>query len=282
MDQSPKHFPGVERILWVMEQLRHPVHGCPWDKEQTFETIVPYTIEEAYEVADAIMQGDIAEVKDELGDLLFQVVFYARLGEEQSAFDFDAIASQIAEKLIRRHPHVFSDAQIQTEEQLNTNWEAIKRQERLANGQDSDDSILANIPSGMAPMKRAIKLQKRCAKVGFDWPDKQQVVAKINEEVEEVLEAVAAKEQGLEPVKAQQDIESEIGDLLFAILNLARHCKVDPDVALIKANQKFESRFRMVEQMANQQAGLPSLSLEEMETLWQQVKKLKSEQEVSS
>lgn len=268
MYHSTKPFPGVERILWVMEQLRHPVHGCPWDKEQSFETIVPYTIEEAYEVADAIAQGDLAEIKDELGDLLFQVVFYARLGEEQNAFDFDAIAHQIAEKLIRRHPHVFSDAQIDTEEQLNNSWDAIKKQERLAKGQGPDKSILANIPAGMAPMKRAIKLQKRCAKIGFDWPEKAQVVEKIQEEVDEVLEAVAEK--------SQQEVELEIGDLLFATLNLARHCEVDPDVALIKANQKFESRFRMVEELANEQQGLQALSLEAMESLWQQVKKINS------
>lgn len=264
MTKEPRQFPGVERILWVMDQLRHPIDGCPWDKEQTFETIVPYTIEEAYEVADAIARGDLDDIKDELGDLLFQVVFYARLGAEQNAFDFDTIAHQIADKLIRRHPHVFADADIQTEEQLNNNWEAIKRQERLAKGQDEDDSILANIPSGMAPMKRAVKLQKRCAKVGFDWSEKGPVTDKIKEEIVEVLEAVETGQQA--------DIEDEVGDLLFATLNLARHCNVDPDMALIRANQKFERRFRAVEDLANQRSSLKELSLGEMEDLWRSVK----------
>lgn len=264
MTQQVKHFPGVERILWVMEQLRHPIDGCPWDRKQTFETIVPYTLEEAYEVADAIAKGDMADIKDELGDLLFQVVFYAQLGAEQNAFDFDAIAEQIAEKLIRRHPHVFADASINTQEQLDDTWEDIKRQERLAKGQVQDQSILANIPTGMAPMKRAIKLQKRCAKVGFDWPDKGPVADKIQEEIQEVLEAVQEENP--------DNIEAEIGDLLFATLNLARHCKVDPDVALIRANQKFEKRFRQVEELANKESDLKALSLIQMEALWQQVK----------
>lgn len=264
MTNENQQFPGVERILSVMEQLRHPIKGCPWDREQTFETIVPYTIEEAYEVADAIVRGDLNDIKDELGDLLFQVVFYAQLGQEQQAFDFDAIADQVAEKLIRRHPHVFADGHIDTEEELNNNWEAIKRQERQAKGQEEDPSILANIPAGMAPMKRAVKLQKRCAKLGFDWPDKAQVVDKIHEEIVEVMEAVDAQQQ--------TNIESEIGDLMFAVLNLARHCKVDPDVALIKASQKFEKRFRRVEEMAEKEAGLQKMSLVKMEALWQLAK----------
>lgn len=257
-------YPGLNRILWVMEQLRDPVSGCPWDKEQTFETIVPYTIEEAYEVADAIASGDLADIKDELGDLLFQVVFYARLGQEQQAFDFDAIAAQVADKLIRRHPHVFGNTNIDSEAELNANWEAIKQQERLEQGKDEDASILANIPKGMAPLKRAVKLQKRCAKVGFDWDDKQQVAAKIHEEIDEVLEA-----------SEQQDsvaMQEEIGDLLFATLNLARHCKVDPEQALLLANRKFEKRFRQVEKLAQEQQGLESMSLDAMEALWQQVK----------
>lgn len=264
MSQHYSEFPGVNRILWVMEQLRDPVSGCPWDKEQTFETIVPYTIEEAYEVADAIASGDLSDIKDELGDLLFQVVFYAKLGQEQQAFDFDAIAAQVAEKLIRRHPHVFAEAQIDSEEALNANWEAVKQQERQEQGKVQDSSLLANIPKGMAPLKRAVKLQKRCAKVGFDWDNKQQVSAKIHEEIEEVLQA-----------SQQQDSAAmleEIGDLLFATLNLARHCNVDPEQALLLANRKFESRFRQVEKLADSQQGLASMSLDAMEELWQQVK----------
>lgn len=265
------HFPETAKLLWVMERLRDPETGCPWDREQNFETIVPYTIEEAYEVADAIMKNDMAEIKDELGDLLFQVVFYAKLGQECAEFDFEAIAKNVADKLIRRHPHVFADTQINTEEQLNDNWEAIKKQERLAKGQDNDTSILANIPAGMAPMKRAVKLQKRCAKVGFDWNDKQQVADKIHEEINEVLEAHN------NPSKTHRDVEEEVGDLLFAVLNLARHSKVDPDVALIKANNKFERRFRQVEVQADQTSGLKSMSLVQMEALWQAVKQQESE-----
>ncbi|BDX05539.1 nucleoside triphosphate pyrophosphohydrolase [Planctobacterium marinum] len=266
MSINNQEFPGVARILWVMEQLRHPVSGCPWDKEQTFDSIVPFTIEEAYEVADAIAEGNMADIKDELGDLLFQVVFYAQLGQEQAAFNFDQIAEHVAEKLIRRHPHVFSDSQIKTEEELNANWEAIKQRERQEQGKVEDGSILANIPKGMVPMKRAIKLQKRCAKVGFDWHDKQQVADKIQEEIAEVIEACE-----------QQDSEAlseEVGDLLFATLNLARHCNVDPEHALLKANRKFERRFRQVEELATaqQEQGLQAMSLQELELLWQQVK----------
>ena len=264
MNQTIANFPGVARILWVMEQLRHPDTGCPWDKQQTFETIIPYTIEEAYEVADAILNGDLDNVKDELGDLLFQVVFYARLGEEQQAFNFDQIADQVAEKLIRRHPHVFADADFKTEAELNANWDAVKQQERENKNVAMDSSILANIPAGMAPMKKAVKLQKRCAKVGFDWPDKQQVSAKIEEEIAEVLEAAADNDKSA--------MQEEVGDLLFAALNLARHCDVDPDLALMQANKKFEARFRKVEQLAAQQQGLEHMSLDAMESLWQAVK----------
>lgn len=270
-EKLDSHFPETAKLLWVMDKLRDPETGCPWDREQNFETIVPYTIEEAYEVADAIMKNDMTEIKDELGDLLFQVVFYAKLGQERAEFDFEAIAKNVAEKLIRRHPHVFADTEINSEDQLNDNWEAIKKQERQAKGKDSDASILANIPSGMAPMKRAVKLQKRCAKVGFDWDYKQQVADKIHEEVDEVLEAHA------NPGKTHIDVEEEVGDLLFAVLNLARHSKVDPDVALIKANNKFERRFRQVEARADQTGGLKSMSLTQMEALWQAVKKHEAE-----
>lgn len=260
-------FPSVTKLLWVMEQLRHPETGCPWDRQQSFETIVPFTIEEAYEVADAIATGDMEEIKDELGDLLFQVVFYAQLGKEQNSFDFEGVAEAVAEKLIRRHPHVFAEANIASEAQLNQEWERIKAEERLAKGKKTDSSILANIPKGMAPMQKAIKIQKRCAKVGFDWDNLPQVADKVTEEVEEILEAVD------NPEKSQQDVVEEVGDLLFAVLNLARHCKVDPDMALIQANQKFERRFRAVEAEAETvQQQLTEMSLEEMEALWQRVK----------
>lgn len=260
-------FPHTERLLWVMEQLRDPDTGCPWDKQQTFETIVPFTIEEAYEVADAIENGTMEEVKDELGDLLFQVVFYAQMGQEQGEFDFEAIAEAVTEKLIRRHPHVFADVRVEDEEALNANWEQSKAQERKEKGYDQDTSILAHVPVGMAPLKRAHKLQKKCAKVGFDWAELPPVVDKIKEEIDEVMTEVA------KPSREQQAVEEEIGDLLFAVVNLSRHLNVDADTALRKANVKFEQRFRALEQQIEQQGkSLTDSTLDEMEAVWQAVK----------
>ena len=260
-------FKNVAKLLRVMEQLRDPQTGCPWDKQQTFDTIVPFTIEEAYEVADAIEHGNMTDIKDELGDLLFQVVFYAQLGREQNEFDFEAIAGTVAEKLIRRHPHVFSDANVNSTQEVKLNWEAIKRQEREAKGQVEDQSVLANIPKGMAPIPRAHKIQKRCAKVGFDWPELTPVVDKIQEEIEEVLE-----EAGREHVD-HEALTSEVGDLMFAVVNLARHLNVDAEAALRATNNKFEKRFRAVETHFQQGGGsLQEASLEEMEAVWQKVK----------
>lgn len=261
-------YKNTDKLLWVMEQLRDPETGCPWDREQVFETIVPYTIEEAYEVADAIEHGDMDDIKDELGDLLFQVVFYAQLGKEQAAFDFEAIAGAVAEKLIRRHPHVFGDTSIETEEQLNQNWEAIKQQERIDKGKLEDQSILANVPKGMAPLVKAHKLQKKCAKVGFDWTELPPVVDKIKEEIDEVLHEVT------QPEPNQEAIKDEVGDLLFAVVNLARHVNVDAEAALRQANHKFESRFRKVEQrVLNENKNLVECSLDELEEHWQEAKK---------
>lgn len=260
-------YPELDRLLQVMVRLRDPESGCPWDKEQSFETIVPYTIEEAYEVADAIEQGDMDDVKDELGDLLFQVVFYAQLGKEQDEFDFEAIAKAIADKMVERHPHVFADQSFQTQAELSANWEASKQAEKAAKGKDSDTSILANIPRGMAPLMRANKLQKKCAKVGFDWTEISSVVEKVHEEIDEVMAEVNAT------YPDQQAIEEEIGDLLFAVVNLSRHAKVDPETALRKASHKFEHRFRAVEDtFVQRNTSLTDVSLEEMEAVWQQVK----------
>ena len=268
--QNLSNYPQVGRLLWVMEQLRHPETGCPWDREQSFETIIPYTIEEAYEVADAIENGDMNDVQDELGDLLFQVVFYAQLGKENQDFDFETIAETVADKLIRRHPHVFGETVIQTEAELNANWENIKQQEREQKGLNEDTSILAHVPVGMAPLMRAQKLQKKCAKVGFDWTELAPVVDKINEEVHEVMQEVDKVEVD------QTAVEEEIGDLLFAVVNLSRHLNVDAESALRKANYKFEKRFRAVEQvLAEQQKALTDASLDEMEAAWQQVKQKK-------
>ncbi|KXI27388.1 nucleoside triphosphate pyrophosphohydrolase [Paraglaciecola hydrolytica] len=255
-------------LLKTMQVLRDPLKGCAWDKQQTFVSIVPHTIEEAYEVADAIVSGDMAAIKDELGDLLFQVVFYAQLAKEQNEFDFAGICEQLNSKLIRRHPHVFAQSTQLTTTELNQQWEHIKAQERAGKQQDTDASILANIPKGMAPLQRAQKIQKKCSAIGFDWSTLPPVVDKIHEEIQEVLDEVNA------PQPNQQAIEEEIGDLLFAVVNLARHAKVDAETALIKANQKFEKRFRAVETILKQQGqGIEAATLEEMEAAWQTVKK---------
>ena len=263
---STKHT-QLSRLLAVMQQLRDPQTGCPWDQKQTFTSIVPHTIEETYELAEAIYSGDMTDIKDELGDVLFQIVFYAQLAKEQGQFEFEDIAQAISDKLTRRHPHVFDELETKTDGELNLQWEKIKRQERESAGKSTDNSTLANIPKGMTPLLRAQKIQKKCAKVGFDWTELPPVVAKIHEEIDEVLAEVNAPEPN------QQAIEEEIGDLLFAVVNLARHSGVNAETALIKANQKFEKRFRQVEQVIEQQdINLADASLEQMEAAWQQIK----------
>ena len=240
----------IDRLLTIMAQLRTPDTGCPWDIEQTFATIAPYTIEEAYEVADAIERNDLHALKDELGDLLFQVVFHARMAEEAGHFDFEAVADAISEKMLRRHPHVFGDAE-------KPDWEGIKAAEREGKG---DGSALAGVALGLPALLRAEKIQKRAARTGFDWPDPSGAKAKIFEEVQEVEDAGSADE-----------LEDEFGDLLFAVVNWARKHGVDPEAALRRANGKFESRFRAMEAVAD--AEFTSLNLDQMEALWQQVKK---------
>jgi ATP diphosphatase len=264
------------RLLEIMQQLRSPETGCPWDQKQSFESIVAHTIEETYEVADAIFSGDMQDIKDELGDLLFQIVFYAQLGKEQGDFDFEDIAQAISDKLVRRHPHVFglsvvdkcvNDKRPQTQDELNTQWEQIKAQERVDKNQARDTSILANIPQGMTPLLRAQKIQKKCSKVGFDWTELPPVVAKIYEEIKEVLVEVNASEPN------QQAVEEEIGDLLFAVVNLARHTSVNAETALIKANRKFEKRFRQVEQVVDEQGlSMQTANMQQMEAAWQLIK----------
>lgn len=269
---NPAAFPEVARLLKIMAQLRDPDSGCPWDLKQDFTSIVPYTIEEAYEVADAIENGSMDDVKDELGDLLFQVVFYAQLGMEQQHFDFEMIAQTVADKLVRRHPHVFEQQSQQSLDTLKQNWEQIKQQERELKSEQhgkgaEDKSILANIPKGMTPLIRANKIQKQCAKVGFDWPDVEPVFDKVHEEIEEIQQALD------EPIKNQAHIEEEVGDLIFAVVNLSRHLGIDPQTAMRKANHKFETRFRQVEkQVIAQGSNLKSASLEELEAIWQHVK----------
>jgi ATP diphosphatase len=259
-------FPNLEKLLWVMDKLRDPQQGCPWDLKQDFATIVPYTLEEAYEVADAIESGDMDEVKAELGDLLFQVVFYARLGKEQQLFDFEAIAEGIVEKLIRRHPHVFAE-QVFTEEQVKANWEAEKAKERAQKKSHEKVSILDNIPKTLPALTRAAKVQKRCGNVGFDWPDLNGVFGKIYEELDEVKAELDAENID------QTAVEEEIGDLLFATVNLARKLKKDPEQLLRQANTKFEQRFHKVEQHFEQQGvALEDAGLEAMDNVWNQIK----------
>ncbi len=261
----------IDELLAIMARLRDPARGCPWDVKQDFASIAPYTIEEAYEVADAIQRGDMADLKDELGDLLLQVVFHARMAEEAGHFAFADVAAAINDKMIRRHPHVFGDAacQADAEAQL-ANWEELKRREREASGAE-DTSVLAGIARGLPEWQRAVKLQKRAATLGFDWPGPAPVIAKLHEEIEEVrveFDALAAGEQG-----ARDRLEDELGDVLFVVANLTRHGKVDFGAALRRANAKFERRFRRMEQLAAEEGvSLSSLPLEAQDGYWNRAK----------
>ena len=256
-------------LLEIMARLRDREHGCPWDLEQDFASIAAYTIEEAYEVADAIDRNDLGELKDELGDLLLQVVFHAQMAREQGAFGFDDVVSAICDKMVRRHPHVFGDSQVADAEQQTLNWEQIKRDERAAAGK-TDSSALAGIARGLPEWQRAVKLQARAARIGFDWPGPEPVLEKLQEELEEVRAEFARG--------AVQDnqarLQDEIGDLLFVCANLARHAQVDVGAALRHANQKFERRFRAMEQLAQHDGGaLDGLSLQQQEAYWQRAKR---------
>ena len=254
---------NIEKLLEVMKQLRDPDTGCPWDLEQDFSTIAPHTIEEAYEVADAIGREDWDELRSELGDLLFQVVFYTQLGGEQGLFSFDDVAGGIAEKLVRRHPHVFGDVEERDARGVRGRWEDIKEQERA----DHDDqSALAAVAKALPALRRAQKLGKRAARVGFDWPDRHGATLKIHEELEELEEEVRGRNVAR--------IEEELGDLLFAVVNLARHLDVDAEQALTGANRKFERRFRAMEAgIAREGLDIRSLDLESLEERWVEAKK---------
>jgi ATP diphosphatase len=243
----------ITPLQTIMARLRDPERGCPWDVQQTFATIAPYTIEEAYEVADAIQRDDMAALKDELGDLLLQVVFHSRMAEEAGLFDLSGVITAICDKMVRRHPHVFGDGQ------ASPGWDEIKAAERAEKDKD-DGSALAGVALALPALARSEKLQKRAARVGFDWDDVSDVRAKLLEEIEEVVEA-----------RNQSEVEEEIGDMLFAAANLARHHKVDPEEALRAANLKFERRFRAMEAKAGDR--FAALSLDEKEALWQAVKR---------
>jgi len=267
--QSPAPSRDIRDLLAIMAALRTPGTGCPWDLDQSFETIAPYTIEEAYEVADAIQRGDLGDLCDELGDLLLQVAFHARIAEEQRGFDFGDVVRAITAKLIRRHPHVFGDARELSPNEVKVLWNRIKaeeRQERAArHGRVAPDSVLDGVALGLPSLSRADKLTRKAAAVGFTWAETGSVIDKIDEELAEVRQAVASGDRS--------HAAEEIGDLLFTVANLARHLDVDPEAALRAANAKFERRFRSIERALEADGRSPHQSdLAEMDRLWDEAK----------
>jgi len=266
----------MEKLLQIMALLRDPQHGCPWDLEQTLESLTRYTLEEVYEVVDAVEEGTPEALKDELGDLLFQVVFYARIAEEDDKFVFTDIVNAISDKLLRRHPHVFPAGNIESfgqQQSLNAddvvvNWETIKSQERQQKGEveNTDSSVLADIPRALPALERSLKLQKRAARVGFDWQEKEQVMDKVREELAELEEAMASDDASA--------INHELGDLMFAIVNLARHLQVEPENALRESNRRFTRRFNHIEDELGRQDMQPQdVGLEKLDQLWNAAKK---------
>jgi len=249
-DLQGKNAPSLAALAEIMRRLRDPETGCSWDKEQTFETIAPYTIEEAYEVADAIRRGDLSDLKDELGDLQLQVVYHAQMAAEQGAFDLNDVMAAISDKMVRRHPHIFGEAD------QSPGWENLKAAERSTH---QDRSELAGVALSLPALKRAEKIQKRAARIGFDWPDASGPRAKIDEELDE-----------LDGAKTEAEQIAEMGDLLFSAVNYARHLGIDPEAALREAVDRFEARFRTVEALADQPMDL--MSLDDLETLWQRAK----------
>lgn len=269
----------LDDLLHLMARLRDPQHGCPWDLKQNYATIVPFTLEEAYEVADAIERGDFEHLPGELGDLLFQVVYYSQMAKEEGRFEFAQVVDGITAKLIRRHPHVFPDGDLYgapdmarlEEAAVKQRWEELKAEERAEKAAAPEQlSLLDDVPTALPALSRAAKLQKRAAQVGFDWPEALPVVDKVREELDEVLEAMSENDA--------EAVAEEIGDLLFVVSNLARHLKVDPEAALRAANGKFERRFRHIEQ-ALREAGRPieNCSLDELDALWGEAKKLEKQ-----
>ena len=264
----------LEDLLHLMARLRDPQYGCPWDLKQNYASIVPHTIEEAYEVADTIERGDFEHLQGELGDLLFQVVYYSQLAREEGRFEFDGVVDSITRKLIRRHPHVFPTGELYapldtpslSEAQVKSRWEEIKAEERAEKSTPEQLSLLDDVPSALPALSRAAKLQKRAATVGFDWPAALPVLDKVREELDEVLQAMADGDADA--------LEDEVGDLLFAAVNLARHLKHDPENALRRANRKFERRFRFIEQ-ALRDSGRPieDCDLDELDALWGEAKR---------
>jgi ATP diphosphatase len=258
----------LDRLLEIMAALRTPKTGCPWDLEQNFATIAPYTLEEAYEVADAIARDDLTDLKEELGDLLLQVVFHARMAEEQRAFDFGDVVQAITEKLIRRHPHVFGDERSQTPEAVKGLWERIKTEEKAARGGAERDGALAGVPVALPALTRALKLQEKAGRVGFDWNDPRAVLRKIREEADEIEDALDSA-----PADTAEAAD-EVGDLLFAAVNLARHLHADPEALLRQTNRKFERRFAAIETALAAKGRAPQdATLAEMDALWDEAKR---------
>jgi ATP diphosphatase len=268
----------ISRLIEIMAALRAPVTGCPWDVEQSFETVAPYTIEEAYEVADAIQRGDMDDLRDELGDLLLQVVYHARMAEEAGVFSFGDVVNAVTTKMIRRHPHVFGDETARSADMAKGVWEKIKaeekagrRAERVKRGLDAEDhgkGFLDSVPVAFPALTRALKLQEKAARVGFDWSEAEPILDKIEEEIAELREAMGTA--------GEAEIKDEFGDLLFALVNFGRHLKIDSEAALAGTNEKFRTRFHHVERALEAEGRtLDEATLDEMEALWQQAKGVK-------
>ena len=257
---------NTSKLLQIMAQLRHPEEGCPWDREQDFHSLIPYTIEEAYEVADAIERNDLEDLRYELGDLLLQVVFHSRLAEEQGLFDFEQVAEGICEKLVRRHPHVFADDRFKNDQQRRQAWEDAKAKERQSKSRsEQPDSALSGIAINLPALVQCEKIQNRAASHGFDWPEVLPVFAKVHEELEEVREAWQEADQA--------HIQEEIGDLLLVAVNLARHLKVNPEIALKESNKKFSRRFQYIEEKVRDSGReMRDCKLAELDALWDEAK----------
>lgn len=257
----------IEKLLSIMAQLRDPDTGCPWDLQQTFKSLTRYTLEEAYEMVETIEHNRLDELPAELGDLLFQIVFYAQLGKEQQQFDFNNIVNAISEKLIRRHPHVFADDEVANAEEQTRAWEQHKAEERKKQAPQQAAHLLDGISHALPAMTRAMKLQKRAAHVGFDWPDTSGVMDKIHEELDEVKQALSAGDK--------INLAEELGDVLFSCVNLVRHCQQDPETVLRACNDRFQQRFNQMEDELTSENGLENADLARMDEVWTQIKRKK-------